>query len=181
MNEEAQAASSGLFAVFLLSIYSLVLIPYTIHYFCSAGDDVTTQPVVKVRSAQRRQGVRRAADSRGGCVPVAWSSAVVWRSAGHSASPVCWSVQGGSYGDRSRAAWSPAAPRPRRPPAPPPLFTLCAGNVLPVAPPNHHHIHTRTRARSVRHPARRPLLGLQGKKKGSWADKAKGLCTRGEH
>lgn len=44
------AASSGLFAVFLLSIYSLFLIPYTIYRFCSAGEDVTTQPVVKVRS-----------------------------------------------------------------------------------------------------------------------------------
>jgi hypothetical protein len=44
------AASSGLFAVFLLSIYSLFLIPYTIYRFCSAGEDVTTQPVVKVSS-----------------------------------------------------------------------------------------------------------------------------------
>lgn len=43
-------ASSGLFAVFMLSIYSLFLIPYTIYRFCSAGEDVTTQPVVKVSS-----------------------------------------------------------------------------------------------------------------------------------
>jgi len=44
-------ASSGLFAVFLLSIYSLFLIPYTIYRLCSAEEDVTTQPVVKVRLA----------------------------------------------------------------------------------------------------------------------------------
>jgi hypothetical protein len=41
-------ASSGLFAVFLLSIYSLVLIPYTIYSLCASGDEATTQPVVKV-------------------------------------------------------------------------------------------------------------------------------------
>lgn len=50
MAEENSAASSGLFAVFLLSIYSLFLIPYTIYRLCSAGDEVTTQPVVKVRA-----------------------------------------------------------------------------------------------------------------------------------
>jgi hypothetical protein len=43
-----EAASSGLFAVFLLSIYSLFLIPYTVYYFCSAEEDATTQPVAKV-------------------------------------------------------------------------------------------------------------------------------------
>lgn len=42
------AASSGLFAVFLLSIYSLFLIPYTIYRLCAGADEVTTQPVVKV-------------------------------------------------------------------------------------------------------------------------------------
>jgi hypothetical protein len=41
-------ASSGLFAVFLLSIYSLFLIPYTIYRLCAGADEVTTQPVVKV-------------------------------------------------------------------------------------------------------------------------------------
>ncbi|KAF8055125.1 ERDJ2A [Scenedesmus sp. PABB004] len=44
-----EAASSGLFGVFLLSISSLFLIPYTIHYLCSAGEDATTQPVAKSR------------------------------------------------------------------------------------------------------------------------------------
>jgi hypothetical protein len=53
MNEESQAASSGLFAVFLLSIYSLLLIPYTIYVLC-ASEDVTTQPVVKVRGRRAR-------------------------------------------------------------------------------------------------------------------------------
>jgi hypothetical protein len=43
--EDSTATSSGLFAVFLLSIYSLFLIPYTISYLCSAGDEATTQPV----------------------------------------------------------------------------------------------------------------------------------------
>jgi translocation protein SEC63 len=47
MGEENSAASSGLFAVFVLSIYSLVLIPYTIYRLCNASDEVTTQPVVK--------------------------------------------------------------------------------------------------------------------------------------
>lgn len=50
--EEPQAASSGLFAVFLLSIYSLFLIPYTIYRLCGAEDEATTQPVVKVRRLQ---------------------------------------------------------------------------------------------------------------------------------
>ncbi|WIA39826.1 hypothetical protein OEZ86_013276 [Tetradesmus obliquus] len=45
--EDSTATSSGLFAVFLLSIYSLFLIPYTISYLCSSGEeDATTQPVV---------------------------------------------------------------------------------------------------------------------------------------
>lgn len=48
---ENQAASSGLFAVFMLSIYSLFLIPYTIYRLCAGGDEVTTQPVVKVGTA----------------------------------------------------------------------------------------------------------------------------------
>eukprot|EP00775_Hariotina_reticulata_P009185 gene9185-9351_t len=46
-----EAASSGLFAVFLLSIYSLFLIPYTIYYFCSSGEDATTQPVAKSKKS----------------------------------------------------------------------------------------------------------------------------------
>ena len=41
-----EAASSGLFSIFLLSIYTLVLLPYTI-YRCCASDETTT--VVKVR------------------------------------------------------------------------------------------------------------------------------------
>jgi hypothetical protein len=51
--EDSTATSSGLFAVFLLSIYSLCLIPYTISYLCSAGEDATTQPVAsKVSRAE---------------------------------------------------------------------------------------------------------------------------------
>jgi hypothetical protein len=47
MAEENAATSSGLFSVFILSMYSLVLIPYTIYHLCNTSDD-TTQPVVKV-------------------------------------------------------------------------------------------------------------------------------------
>jgi hypothetical protein len=50
--EESTATSSGLFAVFLLSIYSLFLIPYTISYLCSAGEDATTQPVASKVSSR---------------------------------------------------------------------------------------------------------------------------------
>lgn len=50
MADTQEAASSGLFGVFLLSIYSLFLIPYTIYYLCSAGEEATTQPVAKVGS-----------------------------------------------------------------------------------------------------------------------------------
>lgn len=57
MGEENSAASSGLFAVFVLSIYSLVLIPYTIYRLCNAGDEVTTQPVVKVRGLTAAVGL----------------------------------------------------------------------------------------------------------------------------
>jgi hypothetical protein len=46
MSEES-TQSSGLFSVFILSIYSLVLIPYTIYYLCNTGDD-TAQPIAKV-------------------------------------------------------------------------------------------------------------------------------------
>lgn len=48
MAEAQEAASSGLFGVFLLSIYSLFLIPYTIYHLCSAGEESTTQPVARV-------------------------------------------------------------------------------------------------------------------------------------
>eukprot|EP00879_Flechtneria_rotunda_P003234 GHRR01003457.1.p1 GENE.GHRR01003457.1~~GHRR01003457.1.p1 ORF type:complete len:707 (+),score=247.45 GHRR01003457.1:307-2427(+) len=47
MADAESTTSSGLFAVFLLSIFSLFLIPYTIYHFCSAGEDATTQPVAK--------------------------------------------------------------------------------------------------------------------------------------
>lgn len=55
MAEAQEAASSGLFGVFLLSIYSLFLIPYTIYHFCSAGEETTTQPVAKVGTLQLRE------------------------------------------------------------------------------------------------------------------------------
>jgi hypothetical protein len=57
MGEENSAASSGLFAVFVLSIYSLVLIPFTIYRLCNASDEVTTQPVVKVRGLTAAVGL----------------------------------------------------------------------------------------------------------------------------
>lgn len=47
MAEENAATSSGLFSVFILSMYSLVLIPYTIYHLCNTSND-TVQPVVKV-------------------------------------------------------------------------------------------------------------------------------------
>jgi hypothetical protein len=53
--EDSTATSSGLFAVFLLSIYSLFLIPYTISYLCSAEEDATTQPVAS-KVGKRRTG-----------------------------------------------------------------------------------------------------------------------------
>ena len=42
--------STGLFTIFLLALYSLVLIPYTIYYLCAAGPEGTQQPV-KARPA----------------------------------------------------------------------------------------------------------------------------------
>lgn len=51
MAEEQQP--SGLFAIFLLTIYSLVLIPYTLYRLCSSGD-VKAQAVVKVCSGAAR-------------------------------------------------------------------------------------------------------------------------------
>jgi len=57
--EDITATSSGLFAVFLLSIYSLFLIPYTISYLCSSGEeDATTQPVVSKVSKRDVVGCR---------------------------------------------------------------------------------------------------------------------------
>lgn len=45
-----ETSSSGLFAVFLLAMYSLFLFPFSIYSLCAAQDEGTTQPVVnKVR------------------------------------------------------------------------------------------------------------------------------------
>jgi len=43
-------APSGLFAIFLLTIYSLVLIPFTLYWTCASGEEKTSA-VVKVRGA----------------------------------------------------------------------------------------------------------------------------------
>jgi hypothetical protein len=44
-----ESAPSGLFAIFMLAIYSLVLIPYSLYWLCSSGEEKTS--VVKVRGA----------------------------------------------------------------------------------------------------------------------------------
>ena len=36
--------SSGLFSVFVLSIFTLVLLPYTIYHFCAGAEDDVVQP-----------------------------------------------------------------------------------------------------------------------------------------
>lgn len=46
----AEEQPSGLFAIFLLTIYSLVLIPYTLYRVCSSGEE-KAEAVVKVRRA----------------------------------------------------------------------------------------------------------------------------------
>jgi len=43
---EESTQSSGLFSVFILSIYTLVLLPYSIYYLCGTEDD-TAQPIAK--------------------------------------------------------------------------------------------------------------------------------------
>lgn len=50
MAEQQEAQASGLFAIFLLAMYSLVLVPYTLYALCSRGEE-KAQAVVKVRRA----------------------------------------------------------------------------------------------------------------------------------
>lgn len=42
-----ETQSSGLFSIFCISIYTLILLPYTIYHFCSAEEEVV-QPWQKV-------------------------------------------------------------------------------------------------------------------------------------
>lgn len=68
-----QTGSSGLFAVFLLAIYSLVLIIVTFNKLCSAGEEGTTQPVVKVGDVGdggRHVGLAWGEGLAGGCPPL---------------------------------------------------------------------------------------------------------------
>jgi hypothetical protein len=55
MAAQDDPAPSGLFGIFLLTIYSLLLIPYTLYRLCSAGE-VKTQAAVKVGGAMRAVG-----------------------------------------------------------------------------------------------------------------------------
>jgi hypothetical protein len=49
---DGQAGSSGLFAIFSIAIYSLVLIPYTISSFCSSSEDEEVTPWQQVANAR---------------------------------------------------------------------------------------------------------------------------------
>lgn len=47
MSDQHQG-SSGLFAIFFISLYTLFLVVYSCYHFCASGDEQTSQPVVKV-------------------------------------------------------------------------------------------------------------------------------------
>jgi len=53
MPSQDQTNSNSLFPVFVLSIFTLILGPYTIYRFCCTGEDEVVQPWQKVQESLR--------------------------------------------------------------------------------------------------------------------------------